>query len=333
MLAKILATLLLLELLIYALFGLWLCTQQGWPPVLIPFLALALVIALRFVLVAASFALAYRYRGHRPADLSLRLRGRLRLFWLECFAFTALFTFLQPLERRLMRQVPRGVPRQAALITLLVPGIYCNAAVWWSARRHLIACGLPDVMAVNLEPTLASMEDLAAQLHRQIEDACRLTGAQRVVLVGHSMGGVIARACLRRMGNSDRVAKLITVGSPHHGSELARWAAVWASTGCGPDIPGWSKLNETGRNRSRVPIVSLFSWHDNLVAPQSSADTAQARQHRVQRHRASVPAVLGEVARPHRARRSWRPSKVKAAGDLRERRSARPKAATPPARS
>ena len=44
----------------------------------------------------------------------------------------------------------------------------------------------------------------------------------QMVLIGHSMGGLVARACMRRYG-AKGVAKLIALGSPHHGTRLARF--------------------------------------------------------------------------------------------------------------
>jgi pimeloyl-ACP methyl ester carboxylesterase len=270
MLARLLAALVLLELLVYTLLGLWLCAQRGWAPVSAALLLLGFAVALRGALVAASFAWAYRHHGPRPANLVLHPAQRWRLFRRECLAFAGLFAFLQPLERRLMRQAQPNLPRQPALLVLLIPGIYCNAAVWWSLRRRLVASGLTDVLTINLEPVLASIDELAAQLHRRIEDVGRSTGARRIVLVAHSMGGLTARACLARMSDDERIAKLITVGSPHHGSDLARFAIGPGARDLWPGNAWLARLNDAAQ-QTRVPIVSLFSWHDNLVAPASSA--------------------------------------------------------------
>src|SRR4029079_19012508 len=79
-------------------------------------------------------------------------------------------------------------------------------------------------IAINLEPLLASIEDLAEQLAVHIESVCADTGADRVILLGHSMGGLVARTYVRRFGARARVAKVITLATPHHGSELARLA-------------------------------------------------------------------------------------------------------------
>ena len=45
---------------------------------------------------------------------------------------------------------------------------------------------------------------------------------------------------------------------------------------CVPATTGWSLSTRAEREAPSVPIVSLFSWHDNYVAPQDSAILAHA---------------------------------------------------------
>jgi len=226
--------------------------------------------------VAASFALSHLYRGQVPAAVSLAPRRRIRLFWSEFLAFTALFGLIQPLAHWLMAQPRARAGMQQPLPIVLIPGIYCNAGSWWWMRRRLQACGLSGVFAITLEHPLASIDELARQLSVQIDRLRAATGALRVVLVGNSLGGLVARAYLRDLSGAGRVAKLITLGSPHHGSALARWAVGIDGQQLRPGHPWLAKLNETESEPPPAPIVSLFSWHDNLVAPRSSAELAQA---------------------------------------------------------
>jgi triacylglycerol esterase/lipase EstA (alpha/beta hydrolase family) len=73
---------------------------------------------------------------------------------------------------------------------------------------------------VDLEPPGASIDDFAPQVRAAIEQLCAATGQQRVVIVGHSMGGLVARAYLRRYG-AEAVARVITLGTPHQGTALS----------------------------------------------------------------------------------------------------------------
>ena len=128
---------------------------------------------------------------------------------------------------------------------------------------------------MTLEPPLADIDALARQLADEIERVCRQTQARQLVLVGHSMGGLVARAYLRDFGAA-RVARVITLASPHHGSELARHAIGANGRQLRPGNDWLVALNPAEREAPSVPIVSLFSWHDNYVAPQDSAILAHA---------------------------------------------------------
>jgi triacylglycerol esterase/lipase EstA (alpha/beta hydrolase family) len=89
------------------------------------------------------------------------------------------------------------------------------------------------------------------------------------------MGGLVSRAYLRRFGAA-RIEQLITIGTPHHGSMLA-----WTFVGqCLAQMrPGSRWLVEINRAESEpppVPITSIRSRHDSMVAPQASAELACA---------------------------------------------------------
>ena len=231
----------------------------------------AFVLAARLGVVAASFALAHPYRRHPDGSLI----GKLRVFWIEFLIFTALFTLLQPLERWLTRGSVARPAGAGSPPVLMIPGIYCNAAVWWWMRRRLSRSGLHTVV-INLEPPLASIDDFAEQLAEHIERVCAETGAEQVVLLGHSMGGIVARAYLQRFGDRGRVGKVITLATPHHGSELARLAVGADGRQLRRGNPWLARLNESESVASRVPLVSLFTWQDNFVAPQHSSMLANA---------------------------------------------------------
>jgi len=250
--------------------GAWMWWHLGVPLIWsVPF-AVCAVLLIDAMLIASSFALSRRYAATPPATTRLTNVQKLRLFFYEFLAFTAVFTLLQPLVRLLIGPPPAGGAGAADQApVLLVPGIYCNAALWWSMRRRLRTRGLKGVWAVTLEPPLADIDELAHHLCAQIARVCEATGARQVVLVTHSMGGVVARACLRDASAATRVAKIVSLAAPYHGSELARWAVGANGRQLRPGNAWLEALNTS--ELPPVPVVSLFSWHDNFVAPQDSA--------------------------------------------------------------
>jgi triacylglycerol lipase len=139
-------------------------------------------------------------------------------------------------------------------------------------RRRLEAAGY-IVSTVSLTPPYTHIGKLVPLLQQRIEETCRTTGAERVVLVAHSMGGLVCRSYLSRFGAA-RVERLVTIASPHAGSELARLGIGANAREMEPESR-W--LAELAAEPLRVPAVSLRTPHDNYVMPQDNQRLPGAR--------------------------------------------------------
>ncbi len=239
--------------------------QPSWPVIAaLPLFALAVP----FVVTTVSFLVAYWFRAERPGHVALPLRSWLRMFWRE-FVTIAGNAPRQLFYRAL---VPDPDPAPAERPVLLLHGVLCNGGVWRAVRRHLAQRGIGPVYTLSYGPPLGSIDDFAEQTARKIDDILSATGATSVVLVGHSMGGLVARAYLRRHGGA-KVRRLITVGTPHEGSAHARLAPGTSLSQLRRGNP-WLAALGTPRGGATPPIVSLWSWHDSMVAPQTSSRIA-----------------------------------------------------------
>jgi triacylglycerol esterase/lipase EstA (alpha/beta hydrolase family) len=219
-----------------------------------------------FVLVTLWFALSWIWRTPRPPETRLGFASTLRLYLTEIWTVAASW-LLMALHRLLIRD-PLPAPAQRPV--LLVHGVLVNDGVWLSLRRFLASNGVAAIYAINYGPPLADIEWFAEQLHARIEEIRAATGAKRVVLLAHSMGGLVARAYLRRSGAA-RVAKLITIGAPHHGSMLA-WTFPGACLAQMRPGNAWlTDLNRDENGAAPVPTTSIWSRHDSMVAPQASS--------------------------------------------------------------
>src|SRR5450631_296911 len=223
------------------------------------------------LLVALWFLLSWIWRTPRPPAARLDAAGCVRLFVTEALAVAASWPLI--IAHRLLIRDPALAPCVRPLI--LVHGVLVNDGVWFGFRRRLVRAGVSGVYTVNYGPPYADIEHYAGQLAGRIDAVCAATGAQRVVLVGHSMGGLVSRAYLRCFGPA-RVERVITIGTPHHGSVLA-----WSYPGrCLAQMrPGNTWLADLNRDESRpppVPILSIWSRHDSMVAPQASSELTGA---------------------------------------------------------
>jgi len=256
-----------------ALYAGWAATAVAggaspWPYIAgLPLLYLAMLLAITLLW----FALAWIYRSTRPPELRIGFTATIRLFWDELRAIGRSGPRMA-LCRWLMRE---PAPAPAGTPVLLLHGVLCNAGAMQGVRDDLIARNIGPVYALSYGPPLASIEVFADQVAAKIDAILGATGASRVAIVGHSMGGLVARAYLRRYG-AQKVSLLMTLGTPHHGSAHA-W--LFPGTALAQLRPGnaWlAELNRAEGAPAGVRLVSLWSWHDSMVAPQTSSRLAGA---------------------------------------------------------
>lgn len=270
MLAQKLIRQYLVELLVYGLASALICRLSGWSYALVPLLLAAMFLGLRVLLVAATFALTETAAAPRTAEERAGLAGGLALFVVEWWAMLRAFLWQEPFQRHLSPLDPAPGTPARGLPVLLVHGFFSNGGYWQPLREQLQAAGLGPVYTINLEPLGGDIERLAAQLAARVEAILAQTACRQLVLVGHSMGGLVSRCYLHRHGGAGRVAKLITLGSPHHGTVVASRIGAKARNArqMRRDSEWLAALNALG---NAVPTVSIYSLHDNLVAPQDSS--------------------------------------------------------------
>jgi len=159
-----------------------------------------------------------------------------------------------------------NAPVQGRLPVLLVHGYLCNHRAWDDVAAALRAAGHP-VLALDLEPVFGPIDDYAGLLQEAATRLLNETGAPRLAAVGHSMGGLVIRAWMRRHGH-ERVAQVITLGSPHQGTRIAEmshtangaqmvWHSAWVTALQGDEPPP-----------VRALMHLAWSQHDNIVYPQ-----------------------------------------------------------------
>jgi triacylglycerol esterase/lipase EstA (alpha/beta hydrolase family) len=223
------------------------------------------------VLVGVWSTLTWIWRTPRPPEARIGPMATARLFLTEVWTLGVSWP-LMALHGLFMRD-PHAAPSTRPV--LLVHGVLVNEGVWFFLRRGLERRGIASIYTLSYGPPFDDIEHFAEQLDGKINRICAATGAKQAMLVCHSMGGLVARAYLRRFGAS-RVTKVVTIGTPHHGSVLA-----WGFPGRGLEQmrPGnaWlAELNRHEREAAPVPITSIWSRHDSMVGPQASGELACA---------------------------------------------------------
>lgn len=235
--------------------------------------AILAVFALHVLLILTSFAIALSGAREAVPGGKSGFAAMCGTIAAECFAYFVLFAIVQPFETLFAAAKQKPAPAQK-LPVMLVHGYVCNRGLWWWIGRQLRANWIAAV-AVNLEPPYASIDALADALHGHIEAYARETGSEKLVLVTHSMGGLAARAYLKRHA-PQRVAKLITLACPHHGTRLGY---LGFGLNARQMQPGSAWLCELSKAEPLpIPALTVWSAHDNFVAPQTSSRLEGARE-------------------------------------------------------
>ena len=184
---------------------------------------------------------------------------------------------------RCVAHYPRGVV-EAALRTgtprgdvthdtpvLLVHGYGHNRSGWFLLDRTLRQAGFTSVHTMNYVAFgREGVPELAARLAHRVDEIRRLTGADKVHVVGHSMGGVLLRWYVQELGGDRFVDTAVTIASPHEGT-----MAALAGVGAGArDLRVGSKVMRrlaAGVRRTDVRWVAFYSNLDVLIQPAPSA--------------------------------------------------------------
>ena len=160
-------------------------------------------------------------------------------------------------------------PLASRIPVLLVHGLVDNRSIFAVMRRSLRRRGFASVCSWNYSPLLRDVAKAADDLGAHIERICAQTGHDKVHVVGHSLGGLIARYHVQRQGGDRRVDSLVTLGTPHGGSVLAHALPT-------PLVrqlrPGSTLLTELAEpvERCSTRITAVYSDLDQLVLPTSA---------------------------------------------------------------
>ena len=114
----------------------------------------------------------------------------------------------------------------AATPILFVHGIVDNHSIFALLERALRRRGFSDLSWFDYGLLTSDVRRAAGDFAEAVERLTTDSGYERIHVIGHSLGGLIARYYVQRMSGHERVRTLITLGTPHQGTELARAAQV-----------------------------------------------------------------------------------------------------------
>ncbi len=236
--------------------------------------ACAALLLLNACVVIVAYAVLRRYAATFPPSGGVARARTWRCTVGELLALFTTFVVIQPFEHWWMGTDAVGAVAPGRIPVLLVHGYLCNRGLWWWLRRGLRARQFV-VATINLEPPLAGLDQLTARLSERVDALLAETGAEKVVLVTHSMGGLVSRAYLQQQGVA-RVAGLVTLAAPHHGTQVARLGCGRNAREMQPDSE-WLRCLNAGASPP-VSIASIWSLDDEILAPPHTGRLPGARE-------------------------------------------------------
>jgi pimeloyl-ACP methyl ester carboxylesterase len=232
-------------------------------------------------------------------------------WWAESCIVPTVFCWRQPFKANEVVDQLHGDNLHGQRGVVFIHGLVCNRGFWTPWLKKLQDQGVDNkahaFTAISLEPVFGSLDDYADQIDKAVWAVTQASGLPPV-LVCHSMGGLAARAWLRRQKDTAKVHRVVTIGTPHHGTWLARFAQGPSGRQMRQGGEWLQQLNshsqdraeEKGQDAAHVDDAKNFiCWYsncDNIVFPTSTA-TLPGADNRLIRGAAHVqmaflPAVM-----------------------------------------
>ncbi|MFJ2029565.1 esterase/lipase family protein [Streptosporangium sp. NPDC087985] len=188
------------------------------------------------------------------------MRRRLRLVWLAVLALSVSF-------------VP--VPAQAAVHNpvIFVHGWAGGGWNWAVMKSDFQKDGWPAdrLFAWDYRSTQSNVTT-AKELASFVEQVRRQTGAEKVDIVTHSMGGLSSRWYLKFLGGTAFVDHWVSIGGPNHGTN-ASYLCDLLIVSCGEmnyNSSFLKQLNNGGETPGPVNYGTFWSWCDEIINPDES---------------------------------------------------------------
>ncbi len=161
-------------------------------------------------------------------------------------------------------------PEAASTPIILLHGWFHNRSAFLVMRRALKRYGFRSVDTMNYNVIGHDVQELAHQLADHVDEVLERAGASHVHLIGHSLGGLVARYYIQKLGGHAKVHTCITLGTPHRGTH-----AAWIGRGktMRQLRPNSILIRQLSRSARAMPVrfVAFYSNLDSLVLPSTNA--------------------------------------------------------------
>lgn len=150
-------------------------------------------------------------------------------------------------------------------------GLFHNRSAFGFLKNRLAWEGYRRFYELNLATTRYSIASLSDQVRRTLDRITHLPRFKKVVIVAHSMGGIIARHYLQKRFGDGKVSHLVTLGTGHQGVSLSRFSPLPHLHELGTESALLQELNELPAP-SYTKVLNLYGANDLIIRPKAHAE-------------------------------------------------------------
>jgi triacylglycerol lipase len=167
--------------------------------------------------------------------------------------------------------------KQQSNPVLLIHGIGDTGAVFNTMTSHLKQRGL-SVHTLDLIPNngAVGLDKLAQQVNDYV--VTKFLPEQTLDLVGFSMGGIVSRYYVQRLGGMKRVQRFITISSPHYGTVIAYGSRLPGCVQMRTNSAFLKDLNSDAVMLKQLDFTSIWTPYDLMIVPANSSQMPLGRE-------------------------------------------------------
>ncbi|HEV7738722.1 MAG TPA: alpha/beta fold hydrolase [Chlamydiales bacterium] len=171
-----------------------------------------------------------------------------------------------PFQKTFLQSKPNSKKSDTPI--LLVHGYCNNSSVWTYIRWRLELATKSPVYAINLGHPFKSMNEYANRVS-SLADQIRIeTGSSQIILMGHSMGGLITS--MVAMKDPVGISSVFTIGSPLLGTHVARVGIGRNAREMQRSSPLLKDLHTKLKEKTKIRFYHIGTKTDQLVMPANS---------------------------------------------------------------
>jgi triacylglycerol esterase/lipase EstA (alpha/beta hydrolase family) len=231
-------------------------------------LLLTLLFAIGVVLLTYSI-FWYERANSSPELINQRFSCSNLLLTLCLIAPEVFFNFITLVMIPLGLSQGKKFPQQKSSVPiLLIHGLFVNHSCWFWLKWQLKRQGIENTVTLKLS-SWHNEEALTEQLAKRVDELRHQLGVDKIAIVGHSMGGIIARNYIQLRGGAEKVERLVCLGTPHQGSRLACFTFAPLGKILMPGSDFLKRLNNAAPPE-QVKTYNVFTQKDNMIIPNES---------------------------------------------------------------